>query len=206
MCFQVNSKYPHAAQFVKSRVLNKAIDSILSIETFEQQFVVIKCMLQSSRIEDHMKTIVINQSSFTRSSFEHRCMKNIKKIYQHAGKCYDQQNLKDIIEAAILSTPEGFTDNSPNVNMPSTPVNKPSARKSLCLFTNILDVKPTTAKRFFIATKSIHKAMKLCNSLWTKKSKQKRRSKINEQIKRNLYTWITRHPQVVQSDRTSTIS
>ena len=24
-------------------------------------------------------------------------------------------------------------------------------------------------------------------------------SKINEQIKRNLYTWITRHPQVVQS-------
>ena len=33
-CFQVNSKYPHAAQCVKSRVLNKAIDSILSINTF----------------------------------------------------------------------------------------------------------------------------------------------------------------------------
>ena len=29
--------------------------------------------------------------------------------------------------------------------------------------------------------------------------KQKNHSKINEQIKRNLYTWITRHPQVVQS-------
>ena len=31
------------------------------------------------------------------------------------------------------------------------------------------------------------------------KKKKKRHSKINEQIKRNLYTWITRHPQVVQS-------
>ena len=29
--------------------------------------------------------------------------------------------------------------------------------------------------------------------------KLKGRSKINWQIKRNLYTWITRHPQVVQS-------
>ena len=31
------------------------------------------------------------------------------------------------------------------------------------------------------------------------KTKQKGHSKINEQIKRNLYTWITRHPQVFQS-------
>ena len=84
-----------------------------------------------------------------RSSFEHRCINNIKKIYQHSGKCDDQQKLKDIIEAAMLSTPEGFTDNSPNVPIPSTPVKKASASKSLCLFTNILDVKPTTAKRSF---------------------------------------------------------
>ena len=41
--------------------------------------------------------------------------------------------------------------------------------------------------------------MKMGNSLWTKKKKRKGYSKINEQIKRNLYTWITRHPQVVQS-------
>ena len=31
------------------------------------------------------------------------------------------------------------------------------------------------------------------------KKKRKGHSKINEQIKRNLYTWIKRHPQVVQS-------
>ena len=79
-------------------------------------------MLQSSRLEYHMKTIGIDQSSFTRSSFENRCMHNIKKIYQHAGKCDDQQNLKDIIDAAILSTPDRVTDNSPNVHMVSKPV------------------------------------------------------------------------------------
>ena len=88
MCFQVDKKYPRAAQFVQSRVLNKAIDYILSINTFEQQCVVIKCMLQSSLLEDHMKTIGIDQSSFTRSSFEHIFMNNIKKIYQHAGNIH----------------------------------------------------------------------------------------------------------------------
>ena len=124
-----------------------------------------KCMLQSSRIEDHMKTIGIDQSSFTRSSFENRCMNNIKNIYQHAGKCDDQQNLKDIIDTAILSTPEGVTDNSTNVHLTSSPAKKPSARKSLCLFTNILDVNPTTSKRNFVAAKSRRKAMKVYNSL-----------------------------------------
>ena len=77
----------------------------------------IKYILQSSRLEDHMKTIRIDQSSFTRSYFEHRCMNNIKKIYQNVGKCVDQQNLKDIIYAAILSTPKGFIYESSNVPM-----------------------------------------------------------------------------------------
>ena len=61
LCFQINSKSPHAAQCVKPRILNKATDSILYIDTFEQKIVVIKCMLQSSRLEDHMKTIDIDQ-------------------------------------------------------------------------------------------------------------------------------------------------
>ena len=67
-------------------------------------------------------------------------MNNIKNINQNVGKCDDQQNIKDIIDAAIVSAPEVVTDDSPNVPMTSTPVNKQSARKSLCLFTNILNV------------------------------------------------------------------
>ena len=117
-----------------------------------------------------MKNIGIDQSSFARSSFEHRCMNNIKKIYEYAGKCDDQKNLKDIIDAAILSTPEGVTDNSPNVHMASKPVKNPSARKSMCLFTNILDVKPKTVKRRFVAAKSKSKSMKVYISLWKKKN------------------------------------
>ena len=53
--------------------------------------------------------------------------------------------------------------------MTPTTVKKPSDNKSLCLFTNISDVKPTIAKRRFVAAKSRRKATKVCNSLWTKK-------------------------------------
>ena len=62
-------------------------------------------MLQSSRLEDHMKTTGIDQSLFKFSYFEHNFFNNIKNIYRHEGKCDDQQNLKDIIDAVILSTP-----------------------------------------------------------------------------------------------------
>ena len=41
----------------------------------------------------------------------------------------------------MVSTPEGFIDNSPISPIILTPVKKPRARKSLCLFTKILDVK-----------------------------------------------------------------
>ena len=94
-------------------------------------------------------------------------MNNIKNIYQNAGKCDDQQNLKDILDAAMVSTPEEITYDSTNVAMTSTPVKKPSTRKSLCLFTNIFDVKNKTEKRHVGAEKSKHRAMKLGNSLWT---------------------------------------
>ena len=63
---------------------------------------------------------------------------------------------------------------------------------------NIFYVKPKTEKHRIGAAKIKHRAMKVGTSLWTKK-KRKGRSKINEQIKRNLYTLITRHPQVFQS-------
>ena len=156
-------------------------------------------MLKSSRLEDNMNTIVIDQSLCTRSSFEQKFMNNIKKIYEHANKCDDQQNPKDILDAAMVSTPEGVTNNSPNVPMISTPVNKPSASKSLCLFINILDVKPKTEKRRIVAAESKRRAMKVVNIKWTNKIKRKGHSKINEQIKLNMYAWIKCHPRVFQS-------
>ena len=80
-------------------------------------------------------------------------MKNIRYIYQHAGKCDNQQNIRDIIYTNMVLTTEGVTYNSPNFPMAPTPVKKPSARKSLCLFTNILDVQPKIAKRRIVSAK-----------------------------------------------------
>ena len=77
--------------------------------------------------------------------------------------------LKDILDASMVSTPEEVTSESTNVPMTSTPVKKPSARKSLCLFTNILNVKRKTAERRIGAAKSKHRAMKVGNSLCNNK-------------------------------------
>ena len=71
-----------------------------------------------------MKTIGIYQLTLTRYSFEHRCMNNIKKIYQHAGKRDDQQNINDIIDSTMVLTPERVTDDSHNVPMTSSAVQK----------------------------------------------------------------------------------
>ena len=50
--------------------------------------------------------------------------------------------------------------------MTSTPVNKPSAQKSLCMFTNILGVKNRTAYCRVGAAKSKRKAIKFGNTPW----------------------------------------
>ena len=86
-------------------------------------------------------------------------------MYQHAGKCDNQKNLKDILDSAMVSTPEGVTDDIPNVPIISTPVKKLSARKSLCLFTNILNVKNEAEKRCIGAAKLKHRAIKVGTSL-----------------------------------------
>ena len=60
----------------------------------------------------------------------------------------------------MFYTPEGFTNDSPITPMTSTPVNKPSDRKSLCLFTNIIDLKNKTATCKVGAVKSKRKTFK----------------------------------------------
>ena len=84
----------------------------------------------------------------------------------HASKCDYHKNLKDILDAAMVSTTEGFTDESPSFPMKKITVKKPRARKSLCLFTNKIDVLKKTAKHRVGYTKSKHIAMKVGSSLW----------------------------------------
>ena len=99
----------------------------------------------------------------------------------------------------MVSTPEEFTDNRHISTMTPTPVNKPSDRKSLCLFTNILYVKKKTAMHRVGDANSKHKENKSGTTPWELKSNQKGNLKINNQIKKSLYCWIMYHPQVVKS-------
>ena len=90
----------------------------------------------------------------------------------------------------MISTTEGFTDNGPRSSMKPTLDKKPSARKSLCLFTNILDVKNKTSGCRVRDAKSNHKPIKARNTPWVLKPKRKGNSKINNQINKPLYNWI----------------
>ena len=73
----------------------------------------LKGILQSPRLKDHLQTIGIHPSLSNNAIYEHKCLKNIKTLYKQAVKCDDQQQFKYIIEAYMVSTPELFTNNSP---------------------------------------------------------------------------------------------
>ena len=70
-------------------------------------------MLQSPRLKYHVKTIGIDQSLSNSDLYEHKFLQNTNKLYKHAGKCDDQQQLKYILEADMVYTPEVLTNNSP---------------------------------------------------------------------------------------------
>ena len=86
-------------------------------------------MLQSPRLKYTLQTIGIEQSLSNNSIYEHRYLENIKKLYKQAGKCDYQQKFKDILESAMVSIPEGFTDESPISPITSTPVKKQRDKK-----------------------------------------------------------------------------
>ena len=89
MCFQKCGKTNQVVRCIKSRIMTELIDYILSIDTFEQQWVVIKCMLQSPRLKDHVQTIGIDQSLIKNAIYEQKIIENTKKLYKQAGKCDD---------------------------------------------------------------------------------------------------------------------
>ena len=60
-------------------------------------------MLQSTQLKHHVQTIGIDRSLSNNTIYEHTCLENIKKLYKQAGKCENQQQFKDIIEADMVS-------------------------------------------------------------------------------------------------------
>ena len=58
----MGGKAVHAAQCYKSRVLTRVIDLMIEIHSFDHQCLIIKGLLQSEQLKQHMITIGINQS------------------------------------------------------------------------------------------------------------------------------------------------
>ena len=54
------------------------IDSVLSIDTFEQKCVMIKGMFQSPRMGYYVQAIGIDQYLSNNAIYEHKCLENIK--------------------------------------------------------------------------------------------------------------------------------
>ena len=100
-----------------------------------------------------MVTIVVYQSLSNSAMYEHRCLENINMLYKSSGKFDDHQQYKSIIGSEMVSTPEGFTYNSPMSPIQYVIVKNPSARKSLRSFEDRLEVRPKTAVRKFCADK-----------------------------------------------------
>ena len=77
----------------------------------------------------------------------------------------------------MIYSPGVFTNNSPIYPITPTPVKKKSARKSLCLLTNILDVKKKNSIHRFGDNKSKRKAIKAGTAPWEMKTKRNVNSK-----------------------------
>ena len=73
----------------------------------------------------------------------------------------------------MVSTPERFTNNSTISPMMPTPVKKPSVRESLCLVTDILEVKKRTTNCRFGAAKSKRKVIRYVTTPWALKKSKK---------------------------------
>ena len=99
-------------------------------------------------------------------------LKTSIKYTKKSGKYDNQQQFKDILEADMVSSPEGFTNNSPIYPRTPSSFKKPSAKTSLCMFTNVLVVKKTAYCRVG-AAKSKHKAIKFGNTPWALEKKRK---------------------------------
>ena len=78
MCFMKEGKSYQVPRCIISRIMNKAIDYVLSIDTFEQQCVVLKDMLKSPRLKYHVHTIGIEPSLINNTIYEQNVLKTSK--------------------------------------------------------------------------------------------------------------------------------
>ena len=80
LCFQMDGITAHAAQCSRSRSFTKVVGLIIQIHSFEHQCVIIKGLLNSEKLKQHVVSIGVEQSLSNCAMHEHRCLLNIKKL------------------------------------------------------------------------------------------------------------------------------
>ena len=98
--------------------------------------------------------------------YEIICLEEIKNYHKYSGKCYYKQQYKGILEAGMISTLEGRRDNIAISLSMSLPVKKPRARKALCQFYEVLNVKQKTSVNSLGANESDIKDIITCHMSW----------------------------------------
>ena len=80
--------------------------TIFEIKSFEQQFVIIKNLLQSEKLRRHMNTIGIDKSVINSALYEQIFLENMKKLYKSDGRYYYQPKYKSILKSVMVPPPE----------------------------------------------------------------------------------------------------
>ena len=75
-------KSDQANRCIKSRIMTKEVDYVLTIGTVEHQCFVLKGMFQSMRLKYYVHTIGINPSLSNNAIDEQKCLENIKNLYK----------------------------------------------------------------------------------------------------------------------------
>ena len=80
LCFLKEGKSNQSSSCIKSRIMTNVVDSVIYIDTFEQQCVLLKGILQSPQLKYHIQTIGIHPSLSNNAIYEHKCLENNKNI------------------------------------------------------------------------------------------------------------------------------
>ena len=83
MCFHNDGKSAQTDKCVKSRIMTKVIDYVLSIDKFDQQCVFLKGMLQSLRLKYHTNDISNDQSLSNSAIFQKNPTLNMLIIFMN---------------------------------------------------------------------------------------------------------------------------
>ena len=99
MCFRIDGKYSQADKCVKSRTMTQVIDCVILTDIFEQKFVMLKGMLQSTGPEDQVKTIGIDQSLSNSAIFNKYVFKTSINYTNMMGSVTTNNNSKIFLSA-----------------------------------------------------------------------------------------------------------